>query len=167
MRVALRGPAFALIFACAVPILAAEPTTTAKKAEMIGLIDTLEAQPHHAQARDMRAAVLQWLMEAPDVSVSVCGDYLALGDISPDKPGGELQLQQPFAEAKYILENPDKAQDEEAIHVAGIEGALRAYAAMKAEDPTLVIPAMESLAKLQAERKLPEHVAKAMKTCRK
>ena len=167
MRAALRRSAFALVIGavCAAPVLPAEPTSPAMKAEMIGLIDTLETQPHHPQARDMRAAVLQWLTEAPDVSVSICADYLALKDFKPDRPDGELVFQQPLSEAKFILENPDKAQDEKAVHMAGIEGALRAYAAMKTEDPTLKISGMELLVKLQAEGKLPEHVAKAMKKC--
>jgi hypothetical protein len=168
VRAALHRSALALVIfiACAPPALPAEPTSAATRAEMIRLIDSLEAQPHQSGARDMRAAVLAWLTEAPDVSVSICSDYLALGDISPDKPAGELMLQQPFAEARFILENPDKAQDEKAVHIVGVEGALRAYAAMKAEDATLEIPAMEALVKLQAAGKLPEHVAKAMKKCR-
>lgn len=158
--------ALALIIACAGPAFAAEPTSPAVKAEMIRLIGMLEEQPHHPDAREMRGTVLRWLTDAPDVSVMICEHFLAIENFEPDEPAGELVFQQPFSEAKFILENPDKAQDGVAVHVAGIEGALRAYAVMKTEDPKLVVPAMESLVKLQAEQKLPEHVAKAMKKCK-
>ena len=133
---------------------------------MIRLIDTLEKHPNDPNAREMRATVLSWLTEAPDVEVSLCGEYLDIKKFKADEPGGELVLQQPFAEAKFILENPDKAQDALAVHLAGVEGALRTYAVMKAEDPKLNIPPMEKLVKLQAEQKLPEHVSKAMAKCK-
>ena len=143
---------------------AAEPTSPQTKAEMIRLIDMLEKQPNHPDGREMRGKVLAWLTEAPDVSVSICGDYLGIQDLDKDQ-GGALVLQQPFAEAKFILEHPDKANDEAAVHLAGIESALRAYAALKAEDSKLVNAPMEALVKLQADQKLPEHVSKAMAKC--
>ena len=133
---------------------------------MIRLIDTLEKHPDDPNARDMRAAVLSWLTEAPDVAVTLCGEFLDIKKFEPDGPGGDLVLQEAFAEAKFILENPDQAQDAHAVHLAGVEGALRTYAVMKAEDPKLLIPPMEKLVKLQAERKLPEHISKAMAKCK-
>lgn len=144
---------------------AAEPTSPQTRAEMIRLVETLEQQPHHPEGREMRRKVLTWLTEAPDVSVTICEQLLGIKDIDPGGPSGELLLQAPFAEAKFILENPDKANDIEAVHLAGVESALRTYAAMKAEDPKLEIPAMEKLAKLQAEQKLPEHVSRISKKC--
>ena len=144
---------------------AAEPTSPQTRVEIIRLVDTLEKQPDHPQGREMRRKVLTWLTEAPDVSVTVCEQLLGIKDFEPDGPGGELLLQAPFAEAKFILENPDKAHDIEAVHLAGIEGALRTYAAMKARDAKLEIPAMEELVKLQAEQKLSEHVSRISKKC--
>jgi hypothetical protein len=154
----------ALVFAGAgIPAMPAEPTSAATKAEMIMTIATLEKQPHYPNARDMRAKVLTWLTEAPDVTVNVCADLF--GNFKADQPGGEAMLQQLFAQAKFILEHPDQANDELTVQLAGIEGALRTYAILKAEDPKIVFPAMEEMARLQAEQKLPEHVKKVLAKC--
>ena len=147
------------------PALAAQQTSPETRAEMIRLIDTLEKHPNDPNAREMRGKVLSWLADAPDVTVTMCDKFLGIEKFNPDEAGGELVLQQPFAEAKFMLENPDKASDEMAVHLAGVEGALRTYAVMKAEDPKLVIPAMESLVKLQAQQKLPEYIAQAIEKC--
>ncbi|HEX5160823.1 MAG TPA: hypothetical protein VFV88_03820 [Steroidobacteraceae bacterium] len=166
MRTPRRLAVVTLLAACAGwPAWSADPTTPEVKAEIIRLVDTLEKQPGHPDARAMRASVLKWLTDAPDVSVKVCFDFLGMEDFAPDGREAELFFQQPFAEARYVLENPDKAKDEIAVHLAGVESALRTYAVMKAEDAKLEIPAMEKLVKLQAEQKLPEHVSKATKKC--
>lgn len=145
--------------------MAAEPTSPETRAEMIRLIDTLEKNPTAPNSKEMRDKVLTWLTEAPDVSVTMCGKFLGIENFSTGRPGGELIVQQPFAEAKFILEHPDQANDEVAVHVAGIEGALRTYAVMKANDPKFSIPSMEALVKVQAEQKLPDHVRKSLAKC--
>ena len=118
---------------------AAEPTSSQTKAEMIRLIDTLEKQPNHPDGREMRGKVLTWLTEAPDVSVSLCGDYLGIQDLDKDQ-GGALVLQQPFAEAKFILEHPDKANDEAAVHLAAAEAERKAGGGAPLKDRPLYKP---------------------------
>jgi len=155
-----------LALMCGSPVsLAEKPTPAAKKAEMIQLIDTLEKHPTAPNAKQLRDKVLTWLNEAPDVTITLCDEFLGVENFPEDKPGRELLLQQPFAEAKFILEHPDQAGDDVAVHVAGIEGALRTYAVMKANDANFSIPSMEGLVKLQGEQKLPEYVRQAMAKC--
>jgi len=159
-------------FACAIVstllatvALAATPTSPETKAEMIRLIDGLEKSPYDAAARDTRGAVMQWLIEAPDVSVTIC--TALLGDLDElDQDGGELfSSQLPFSEARFILENPSMAEDEQAVHVAGVEGMLRTYANMKAAKPEVRIRHLEKLVKLQAEKKLDGFVKDAIEKC--
>ena len=69
-------------------------------------------------------------------------------------------------EAKFILENPDKAKNAGAVHMAGTEGVIRTYTAMKADKPKLSIEPMEHLLQLQSQGKLPEHVTSAIASCK-
>jgi hypothetical protein len=144
---------------------AAEPTSPETRAEMIRLIDNLEKYPNDWQAGGARTKVYKWLSDAPDVSVNVCA-YL-LGDMNryKDDEGGDMLMAVMFAEARYLLENPDKKTDDHEVHLAGLEGALRTYAAMKSDNPKFLIPPMENLVKLQREQKLSEHVSKGVAKC--
>jgi len=144
---------------------AATPTSPETRAEMIRLIDALEKQPYDPAVRDTAGKVMTWLVEAPDVSVTVCTALLIdLDQLEQD--GGEiLSVQLPFAEARYILENPSKAEDEHGVHVAGVEGVLRTYVAMKSAQPDLKIRPMEKLVKIQSEKKLDAFVTSALEKC--
>jgi hypothetical protein len=144
---------------------AAGPTSPEMRAEMIRLIDQLEKYPNEQSAGGARTKVMDWLTEAPDVTVNVCGDLLGGLDKYNENQAGDLLMALMFSEAKFILQNPERAADDHAVHLAGVEGVLRTYAAMKGDDPNLKIKPMENLARLQAEQKLPEHVTKAMEKC--
>jgi hypothetical protein len=144
---------------------AATPTSPETKAEMIKLIDSLEKKPYDPDTRDTAGTVMTWLQDAPDVSVNLC--LPLLGDLDElEKDGGDiLSTQLPFAEARFILENPSRAEDAQAVHVAGVEGVLRTYAAMKAAKPDLRIRQMEKLVKMQADKKIDAFVKDAIKIC--
>lgn len=141
------------------------PTTPEQKTRMIQLIDGLEKHPYADDAGSSRKEVMEWLTEAPDVSVTVCGALL--GDLEKlDKEGGgELLLQLMFSEARFILENPQQSKDDKTVHVAGLEGVLRTYQQMKTEKTGLKIGSIESVARIQADGKLADFVKKAMDKC--
>ena len=52
---------------------AASPTTPEQRTEMIGLVEKLETAPYSADGPAAREKVYTWLVDAPDVSVTVCG----------------------------------------------------------------------------------------------
>lgn len=133
---------------------------------MIQLINKLESDPFTKDGKDVRAEVLIWLTEAPDVSVSLCPDVL--GDIRKIKgdDGKTLVVQLMYSEAKFILEHPDKAADQLAVNVAGVEGVLRTYAAMQAVKPKLSIPEFDQLSQLQASGQLVAAVETRLATCK-
>lgn len=168
MKLELPGRvALSVLSLCAVmtPAWPAEPTSPATRAEMIRLIDGLEKHPADPEAGATRGKVMAWLTDAPDVSVTVCGALLGGLDKYKEDEAGDLLMQLMFSEAKFILEHPEQSSDDHAVHLAGLEGVLRTYSAMQAGDPKLKIPPVDNLARLQAEKKLPDHVAKAMAKC--
>jgi hypothetical protein len=146
-------------------VAAEQETSAATKARMIQLISILESDPFLKEATEVRDEILGWLAEAPDVTVKVCPKVL--GDIRKIKgeEGGTLVVQLMFSEAKFILEHPDKATDQHAINVGGVEGVLRTYAAMKVAKPNLAIPEFERLIEVQSAGGLGAVVDEGLKKC--
>jgi len=133
---------------------------------MIQLIGQLEAEPFAANADDIRREVLPWLIDAPDVSVTICSSVL--GDIKKLKgnDGSALLAQLAFSQAKYILEHPDKAADPHAVMLAGVEGVLRTYEAMKQAKPKVKFDTMEHLLQLRSNGGLAAFVDKGLADCK-
>lgn len=159
-------PLLATLMLASGATLSAEPTSPAQRADMIRRIEALEARPFAADADPSRQVVMDWLTEAPDVTVTVCGALLVdIDKLSKDEDGSGLLMQLMLSEARFILEHPEQVADQKAVHAAGVEGVLRTYAAMKAEKGNLRIAPIEKLAQIRADGKLPEFVAKSMDQC--
>ena len=153
------------VFATMQGVAAEQKTSAATKARMIQLISVLESDPFLKDGTEVRDEIMSWLAEAPDVTVKVCPKVL--GDIKKIKgdEGGMLVVQLMFSEAKFILEHPDKAMDQHAINVGGVEGVLRTYAAMKTAKPKLAIPEFERLIEVQAAGGLGDMVDQGLEEC--
>ena len=143
-----------------------QPTSAETKARMIDLITTLETDPYNKDAKEYRHEVLVWLTNAPDVTVELCADLL--GDVKKltGDDGAMLVGQLAFSQAMYILEHPDKAKDRVGVSVAGIDGVLRTYVAMKQAKPALRFEPLEKLIQVEADEKLDEYTEKALKNCK-
>lgn len=156
----------ALSAVAAIPVAAGgQETPAATKTRMIQLIGMLESDPFLKDGKEVRGEIMSWLVEAPDVTVKICPNVL--GDVRKIKgnEGRILVVQLGFSEAKFILENPDKATDQHAINVAGVEGVLRTYAAMKTTKPKLAIPEIDRLVKLQESGQLGAAVDEGLAKC--
>jgi hypothetical protein len=143
-----------------------QSTSAETKARMLQLIATLETDPYNKDAKAYRREVLVWLTDAPDVTVELCADLL--GDVKKLKgdDGAALVGQLAFSEAKYILEHPEKAKDRHAVSVAGIDGVLRTYVAMKTAKPNVKIEPMDRLIQIQADGKLDAYTDQALANCK-
>jgi hypothetical protein len=103
------------------------PSTPEERAQTIRLAHALENDPLNDSAKDARSWLIIFLTDVPDVNITVCPSLL--GDLLGTKKNyaSELVVQPMFSEAAYIIEHPEKANDETAVHLAGVEGALRTY----------------------------------------
>ena len=68
--------------------------------------------------------------------------------------------------AKFIIENPDKAQDESAVYLAGVEGVLRTWQAIKAAKPKAKFLLMDELLQKQQAGTLADYVKAGMSGCK-
>ncbi len=78
----------------------------------------------------------------------------------------ELVGQLAYSQAKFIIENPDKAQDDAAVYLAGVEGVLRTWQAIKAAKPKAKFKLMDELLEKQQAGTLAEYVKANMSGCK-
>jgi hypothetical protein len=118
----------------------------------------LEEKPLDKKAKDVRQWAMQWLIVTDKVSVTVCSLLLS-GSDKKYKYGSEILGQYTIGMAAFKLSNPDKAKDEEAAQLAGIESALRSYDAMVAEQPKAKNLFMDDLIAKRGDGTLAKYVA--------
>jgi hypothetical protein len=78
----------------------------------------------------------------------------------------ELVGQLAYSQAKFIIENPGKAQDGAAVHLAGVEGVLRTWQAIRALKPKAKFALMDELLEKQRAGTLAEYVKAGMAGCK-
>ena len=131
----------------------------------VSIVHSLERAPLEPSLRDSRSWAIQWLTDAPDVTVTVCLD--PLGGVSEKHYAhtSVVVVQYALAMAAFIIENPDKSNDPDAQQLAGVEGALNAYRAMRTAQPNEKSPELEQLSGMQNRGELPGFVRTAYLRC--
>jgi hypothetical protein len=131
----------------------------------VSVARSLEQAPLSQGARADREWALEWLTEAPDVTVTLCAD--ALGGMLPDDYpyAGEILLQDAFSMAAFAIEHPETANDPNARQLAGVEGALTAYRSILRDKPEARTPILENLVRTQSRGELPDFVRKMWIRC--
>lgn len=118
----------------------------------------LEEKPFDKSSKDVRAWALKWVIETDKVSVKVCS-LLISGIDKKYKYNGEVFGQYTIGMAAFKLAEPDKAKDEDAAQLAGIESALASYEVMVKEQPKARNAFMDDLLAKRAGGALATYVA--------
>jgi hypothetical protein len=157
-----------LALLCAISAFAQErgPSTAAERTRAVEMATYLETTPLGKDAKDYRAKLFLFLATVPGITVKLCSNVLGeskslKGDYDP-----ELVGQLMFSQAKFIIEHPEKAQDDAAVYLAGVEGVLRTWQAIKTAKPKAKFALMDELLQKQQAGTLAEHVNSAMSGCK-
>ena len=142
------------------------PSTPEERKRAVEMVTFLETKPLAKEAKEYRAALLFFLAEVPDITVKLCTNVLGESRQIKGNYESELVGQLAYSQAKFIIENPARAQDDEAVYLAGVEGVLRTWRAIKAEKPKAKFPLMEELVQKQQAGTLAEYVKTGMKECK-
>lgn len=138
------------------------PSTPEERAQAVRITRALEADPLHKDAKKAKEWLLYWLIQAPDITVTLCADYLSplyAKDKNRDKNyAPEITTQMMFSSAAFIIEHPDQAKDEIAVNKAGLEGSLKAYEAIAKAKPTVKWPFLDELIGRRDKGTLEEYV---------
>ena len=127
-------------------------------ATLIKAAKFLEEKPLDKEAKNIRSWAITWVIQTDKVSVTVC-TLLVSGVDKKYKYSGEIFGQYTIGMAAFKLDNPDKAKDEDAAQMAGIESALTSYEAMVKEQPKAKNTFLDDLVAKLGDGSLPKHVA--------
>jgi hypothetical protein len=125
---------------------------------LIKTTKTLEEKPLDKDAKNIRSWALTWVIQTDKVSVTVCS-LLISGIDKKYKYSGEVFGQYTLGMAAFKLGNPEKANEENTVQLAGIESALRSYEAMLKEQPKAKNAFLDELLAKRADDSLAKHVA--------
>jgi len=142
------------------------PSTPDERAKAIQFARDLEADPLGPNAKDERAWFTVWLIQVPDISVKFCTDLLGPRSKPESRHAAEISTQMLFSAAAFVIENPKKAKDQQAVYLAGVEGALKSYEAALKKDPEARWPSVDGIIEKRDQGKLDEYVKQAMKKCK-
>lgn len=154
-------------FACGLAAASAGETgsSAADRGRLATITRKLEHAPLAPHLRADRAWAMNWLAEAPDITVTVCADSLA-GVVLSDYPyAKEILVQYMFSMAVGLSDNPAMANDKVAQQIVGVEGALAAYQSILRDRPKARSPALDGIIETRARGALPEFVGTAYEQC--
>lgn len=103
------------------------PSTAQERETAVKVARVLETDPFHKDAKKMREWLLLLLIGVPDIHVELCSAYMPPEKPSDKNYGSEIFNQTMFSSAAFIIEHPEQANDRVAVHLAGVEGALKVY----------------------------------------
>ena len=165
-RIALAA-ALALCVACLVsPAIAASrgPSTQQERDKTVQLVKLLETTPWTDEAKQARTWLMTFLGGVPDITVKRC---LSLLGTAAERTGipPELQDQQMFSGAGYMLQHPERGAGSTDTFYASVAGTLASYTAWRGHGLDAV-PRLDQLLKMQQSGELVAHVRAQGRNCR-
>jgi hypothetical protein len=141
------------------------PSTPEERARAVKIAHELEDDPLAKDAKEQREWVIRWIIEIPDITVNVCDDYF--GEL-PDPPRShslEITDQMVISSAAFMIEHPDKVQDEQAVALSGLLGSIKAYQAILKHEPESRWAQMDKLVLMRDQGQLDDYVADTRRKC--
>jgi hypothetical protein len=154
----------AMAMACGASASAAQ-SSPADRQRLVSITHRLEQAPLDSALKNDRAWAMQWLIEAPDITVQLCAEPLGGVVSSKYRYNPEIIAQDALAMAALLIEHPESANDPAAQHLAGAKSALNAYRAILKEKPTARSPILDALLQTEAKGGLPEFERNAATAC--
>jgi hypothetical protein len=99
------------------------PSTPEERARAVKAAQLLQKTPFSPAARTEGKWGLQWITDVPDINVTICGEFSP----EPYKYQGVLLASHVMSMAAFIIKNPNKAGENDAVWRAGVAGMLLTY----------------------------------------
>lgn len=141
-------------------ILLATTSTFAQneKGLVITTAHALEAGPLNGEAKKAYGTALRWVIETDEVSIIACGGVFSLFSDKKNKNSSDMTAAYTIGMAAFKLENPEKAKDENAAQLAGLQTALKTYEGAVKEKPKNKFDKIEALIERRNNNQLAEMV---------
>jgi hypothetical protein len=141
------------------------PSTPEERTRAVKVAHALETEPLAKDAKDNREWVIQWIVDIPDITVTVCDEYF--GTVSKPIKGHAREIinQMVISSAAFMIEHPDKVKDEQAIATAGLLGSLKTYQAILKLEPDARWPYIDKIVQMRDQGKLDDFVSDTRRKC--
>jgi hypothetical protein len=141
------------------------PSTAEERARAVKIAHELESDPLAKDAKDNREWVIQWIIDIPDITVTVCNDYF--GQLPKAARGHirEIVNQMVISSAAFMIEHADKSKDEQAVATAGLLGALKTYQSILKQEPDARWPYVDKVVQMRDQGKLEEFITDTRRKC--
>lgn len=167
MRTGFFSAALFALFTCGTSALAQTRAQSSPedRQRFVSVVGNLESAPMSPKLQDDRAWAIQWLTDAPDISVTACLD--PIGGVSEKSyaQAPKIVVQYVIAMAAFIIKNPGEKDDPVAQQLAGVESALSAYQAIRTAEGSARSSVLEKLLEIKSQGKLLDFVRRASQRC--
>jgi hypothetical protein len=142
-----------------------EPVTAEPRQRVVAIAHKLEATPLDQALFPEREWAKQWVIENPDVRIRMCMQLLP--DLRRPRYKFRLEIldQMMLSSAAFLIEHPDKVGDHLAENVGGVQGVLKAYAAIVKSNPDAHVQALDDMLEKQSRGQLVEFARENIKAC--
>lgn len=142
------------------------PSTPEERARAVQIAHKLESNPLDESLRSDREWAILWLIQVPDIHVSLCTNVLGDFMKSRYKYSSELLTQLTLSSAAFLIEHPESANDSVAQYTGGTEGVLKAYHSILQQKPKATSRALDNLVQAQSDGKLADRIRESSKGCK-
>lgn len=154
-----------LVSVQAAPAQQRGPSTAEERRRAVKVAHELEETPLARDAKDNRQWVFQWIVDIPDITVSGCFEYFGKVPNPPRGHSKEIVQQMIISSAAFMIEHPDKANDEQAVATAGLLGSLKAYQSIVKEEPDARWSFLDKIVQMRDQGKLDDYVSDTRRKC--
>ncbi|HXV77997.1 MAG TPA: hypothetical protein VD788_16935 [Candidatus Polarisedimenticolaceae bacterium] len=130
--------------------------------QILEMSDWLEKHPLAADRSEVFGRVLEWWVEAPQLTLNWCPAILR--EAQNDKTNSLVTTQAVVGAGAHLIRHRDEA-DVVGIGLAGVESALRAYESAVEQDPSYRDPAYDRLIERRQADGLSRYVTDKLKEC--
>jgi hypothetical protein len=138
-------------------------STPEERARWAEITHKLEGNPLDESANKDGESALNRLSSAHDIHVPLCPALLGQFNDAKYKYRHETTRQYMLASGAFIIENPDKAGDTNAVNLAGVESTLKVYSGILQQKSDAKWKTLDDLLKKHSQGKLDDALRKLCK----
>jgi len=139
------------------------PSTPEERKRFVTLVHKLEKTPLDESLNSETAWALQWLDDIPDITVNIC--WAPLGHFLMENYRYDARIRGQFVLGMGAYQIEHSAKQDDAIYLAGVESALKAYRSILKSKPDATSHTLDDLQTMQDDGRLRDFVHGASKGC--
>ncbi len=139
---------------------AQDTSTPEERTQWVGITRQLETAPLDEAVGKQGESALKRLIDVHDFHVPLCASFFAEFNGMKYTYAHAITRQYMLASAAFLIENPDRASDTNAMNLAAVESLLKTYQAILKQKPNAKAKALDDLLKKQSQGKLKDFVQK-------